>query len=422
MTPAQTPSQPGLHGKHILLGITGGIAAYKTPELVRQLRAAGADVQVVMSRGASQFVTAVSLQAVSGAQVRDDLWDPAAEAAMGHIELARWADLVLIAPASAQCMAKLAAGLADDLLHTLCLATSAPLALAPAMNQQMWQAAATQRNRAQLQQDGVHILGPGVGDQACGETGPGRMLEPAELVAACAGMFMPQVLAGCQVLVTAGPTQEPIDPVRYISNHSSGKQGFALAAAAQAAGAQVTLVSGPVHLPTPAGVTRIDVTTAQQMHEAVQARLATTQLFIGVAAVADYRAATASATKLKKVQLTGAKTVADKAGATGLSLTLAENPDIIAAVTAHPQKPFTVGFAAETDQGLAHAQDKLQRKKLDLIVLNDVSNPAIGFNSDENAVTLLGPGLQETLPQGSKQDIAQRLIMRIAALYQASRN
>jgi phosphopantothenoylcysteine decarboxylase / phosphopantothenate---cysteine ligase len=400
-----------LQEKRILLGITGGIAAYKAPELVRQLRTAGAEVEIVVSRAAEQFVTATSLQAVSGREVRTSLWDAAAEAAMGHIELARWADAVLVAPATAHFIAKLSMGHADDLLTTLCLATPAPIAVAPAMNQQMWRNPAVQRNVVAIMSDGVEVFGPAVGEQACGDVGPGRMVEPADLVESLAGLFGPRLLGGRRVLITAGPTREPIDPVRFISNESSGKQGFALARAARDAGAAVTLITGPVALTTPEGVRRIDVTTAQQMHEAVQANVADCDIFIGVAAVADYHTRAPSGVKLKK-----------KGDNEPLVLELAENPDIIAAVAARRPAPFTVGFAAETDHGLQNAREKLARKKLDLIVLNDVSNPEIGFNSDHNAVTLIGRELEEPLPRTSKLMVARTLVARIAELQLAQRD
>ncbi len=402
-----------LRSKRILLGITGGIAAYKTPELVRQLRSAGADVQVVLSRGATRFVTATTLQAVSERPVRDDLWDEAAEAAMGHIELARWADAVLIAPSTAHCMAKLATGQADDLLTTLCLATDAPVALAPAMNQQMWRQPATRRNLETLIGDGFLIFGPGEGDQACGDTGPGRMLEPAELVTEVQAIFLQPVLAGCHVLITAGPTREALDPVRYISNHSSGRQGFALAQAARDAGATVTLVAGPVSLSTPRGVERVDVVNAEEMHEAVSKRSAGADIFIGVAAVADYRPEETRAGKIKK-----------RGDNEPMSMLLVQNPDVIASVATRrgtAGSPFIVGFAAETDDGPANAREKLLRKGLDLIVLNDVSNAEIGFDSKDNAVTLIGRAFEETVPKSAKTQIARTLIQRIAELYQQSR-
>ena len=391
-----------LEGKHILLGITGGIAAYKTPALVRQLTSRGALVQVVMTYGASKFVTATTLQAVSGRPVRDDLWDADAEAAMGHIELARWADCILVAPATAHSLARLAHGLADDLLTAICLAATCPIAAAPAMNHVMWKHRATQRNLSQLASDGVRILGPGDGPQACGEFGPGRMLEPEILCTEMAKLFGPRLLAGKRVVVTAGPTREPIDPVRYISNHSSGKQGFAVAEAARDAGATVTLIAGPVGLPTPAGIARIDVTTGQQMHDAVAQHLDGCDVFIGVAAVADYRPAHAQAQKIKKTS------------DAGMALDLVQNPDIIASVARRSRRPFVVGFAAETQQGIANARSKLSRKGLDMIVLNDVSDRRIGFDSNDNAVTIITSERDERIEIGSKAEISRALIDRIA--------
>jgi phosphopantothenoylcysteine decarboxylase/phosphopantothenate--cysteine ligase len=392
-----------LAGKHILLGITGGIAAYKTPELVRQLTSRGAVVQVVLTHSAAKFVTPTTLQAVSGRTVRDDLWDAGAEAAMGHIELARWAHCILVAPATAHSLARLANGLADDLLTAICLAATCPIAAAPAMNHQMWKHAATRRNLARLESDGIRILGPDDGPQACGEFGPGRMLEPETLCAEISKLFGPRPLIGKRVIVTAGPTREPIDPVRYISNHSSGKQGFAIAEAARDAGADVTLISGPVGLATPTGVTRIDVTTGQQMHDAVAARLDACDLFIGVAAVADYRPAHAHSQKIKK------------SSDAGMSLDLVQNPDIIATVAARKRRPFVVGFAAETENTTANARAKLTRKRLDMIVLNDVSDRRIGFNSDDNAVTVITSNDERRIEIGSKADISRVLIEHIAA-------
>ena len=394
-----------LAGKNILLGVTGGIAAYKAATLVRHLRNEGANVQVVMSRSAHEFVTPVTMQALSGRPVRDDLWDREAEAAMGHIELARWADLVLAAPATAHFMACLAQGLATDLLTTLCLATDAPVLLAPAMNQAMWRAPATRRNAAVLAGDGRCIIGPEVGDQACGDTGPGRMTEPEALLLAVQQALAAPCLRGRKVLVTAGPTQEALDPVRYLSNQSSGKQGYAIAQAAAAAGAQTTLVSGPSNLPPPANVERIEVVSAQDMHEAVLARAAEQALVVGVAAVADYRPARQKPQKLKK-----------RNGA-ALRLSLVENPDIIASVAALPQAPVVVGFAAETENALENARSKRRRKNLDAIVVNDVSNKEIGFNSDHNAATLIWADGEVELPHQSKGALAAALIQRLAELF-----
>ena len=409
--------------RRILVGVTGGIAAYKAPELVRELRRAGAEVQVVMSRSAAQFVTATSLQAVSGHPVRDTLWDPAAEAQMGHIELARWADLILIAPATADRLARLAQGLADDLLGAICLASRAPIAVAPAMNHVMWEAPATRRNLELLAADGVHLIGPEVGDQACGETGPGRMTEPADLAAAVAerlaggaggpvrahvhSIGLDQPLSDRHVVITAGPTQEAIDPVRFISNHSSGKQGYALAAAALAAGARVTLISGPVAEPAPAGVTLIPVESARDMHAAALAAAADADLFIAVAAVADYRPGTVAEQKIKKTD----------SAAGGLSLDLVENPDIVAAVAGLPDGPVVVGFAAETHNALEHARGKLVRKGLDAIVVNDVSRRDIGFGSDENAATLIWADGERTLPKQSKSDLSRALLDTLIELF-----
>ena len=394
-----------LAGKNILLGVTGGIAAYKAATLVRHLRNEGATVQVVMSRSAHEFVTPVTMQALSGRPVRDDLWDREAEAAMGHIELARWADLVLAAPATAHFMACLAQGLAPDLLTTLCLATDAPVLLAPAMNQAMWRAPATRRNAAILAGDGRRIIGPEVGDQACGDTGPGRMTEPEALLLAVQQALAAPCLRGRKVLVTAGPTQEALDPVRYLSNQSSGKQGYAIAQAAAAAGAQTTLISGPSNLPPPANVERIEVVSAQDMQEAVLARAAEQALVVGVAAVADYRPARQRPQKLKK-----------RNGAT-LRLSLVENPDIIASVAALPEAPVVVGFAAETENALENARSKRRCKKLDAIVVNDVSNKEIGFNSDHNAATLIWADGEVELPHQSKGALATALIQRLAELF-----
>ena len=394
-----------LLNKQVVLGISGGIAAYKSAELVRRLKDAGADVRVVMTRAAHEFITPLTLQALSGNPVHGDLLDPAAEAAMGHIELARWADLVLIAPATADLMARLANGRGDDLLTTLVLATDAPIALAPAMNQAMWRDPATQANLQTLLQRDIKVYGPAAGEQACGDIGPGRMLEPTEIAARCAECFERGLLTGRHVLINAGPTREAIDPVRYLSNHSSGKMGFALAEAAAEAGARVTLVAGPVNLPTPARVDRVDVISAADMLAACEAALPA-DLFIAAAAVADYRPASCAPGKLKK------ETDSDA----GLTLTLIRNPDILATLAGHAQRPgFCVGFAAETDDVLGYASDKLTRKNLDLIVANDVSQPGIGFNADDNAVTLIDRSLaQQPLPRASKHKLARQIIAGIA--------
>ena len=393
-----------LSGRRILLGITGGIAAYKGAELVRGLRRAGAEVRVVLTQAGAEFVSPMTLQALSGNSVRQALFDPEHEAAMGHIELARWAELVLVAPASADFIARLRAGMADDLLATLCLATTAPIVLAPAMNRQMWQAAATQDNVSKLLQRGIAIVGPAEGEQACGEVGPGRMLEPEELLEACIGHFSAGPLAGRKVTITAGPTREALDPVRYISNHSSGKMGFAIAAAAAAMGATVRLVAGPVGLATPAGVQRIDVADAQQMLEAVLADPG--DIFIGCAAVADYRPSAVAQEKMKKQ-------------AEHLTLELVRNPDILATVAALPQPPFTVGFAAETEQLEDHARAKLEAKRLDMIAANWVGERANGggFNSEDNALQLFWKGGGQELASAAKTVLARQLVGIVAERY-----
>ena len=386
----------------ILLGVTGGIAAYKSPDLVRRLRERGAEVQVVMTEGARQFVTPLTFQAVSGREVRDSLWDANAEAAMGHIELARWADAVLIAPATAEFIAKLAQGRADDLLTTLCLATASPVSVAPAMNQQMWANEATQANISTLRGRGVVVLGPGSGDQACGETGEGRMLEPAELAAAVLeSLSGARPLAGCKVVVTAGPTRERIDPVRFISNRSSGKMGYAVAQAAREAGAEVILVSGPVALPAPAGVTRVNVESARQMLAAVQSALEGADIYIGAAAIADYEPASVSAQKIKKSSDT-------------MTLSLVKAPDILASVAALERRPFVVGFAAETQDVEQNARAKLEGKRLDMIAANRVGD-GIAFDQDENSLLLLWQGGREELATCGKLELARKLVARIAA-------
>jgi phosphopantothenoylcysteine decarboxylase/phosphopantothenate--cysteine ligase len=395
-------STPVLANLRILLGVSGGIAAYKAAELTRRLRDAGADVQVVLTANAARFVTPLTFQALSGHAVRSGLWDEAAEAAMGHIELARWAQRIVIAPASADLIARLAHGLADDLLTTLCLASAAPLALAPAMNQQMWAHAATQANLATLRQRGVHVLGPASGSQACGEFGAGRLLESESIVAELAKLHGPNLLDGTRVLVSAGPTYEDIDPVRFIGNRSSGKMGFAIAQAAAEQGARVHLIAGPVHLPTPAGVARTDVRSARQMREETLRHVQHCDIFISAAAVGDYRPADVSAHKLKKQ-------------GRALQLDLAENPDILAEVGARKTRPFLVGFAAETQDLEKYARAKLERKKLDLIAANCVGAGA-GFDACENELLLLWPGGKEQLERADKHALARRLIERIATL------
>ena len=404
------PTEP--RAKRILLGVSGGIAAYKAIEVVRHLRREQAEIVPVLTANALKFVTPTALQAVAGRRPRTDLWDAEAEAAMGHIELARWADAILLAPATANLIARLANGLADDLLTTLCLASTAPLFVAPAMNVRMWQHPATQRNVARLQADGARLLGPADGEQACGETGLGRLLEPADIVAAVLPrLAASRQLAGVRVLVTAGPTREFLDPVRFISNRSSGRQGFALAQAAERAGAEVTLVAGPVQLPTPAGVRRIDVTSAQEMQCAVEAQAPEAHIFLSVAAVADFRPSCYHERKLKQ------KTAQGKPGDSELHLALRQNDDIVAAVARCQPRPLVVGFAAETHDALAYARAKRVSKSLDAIVVNDVADPSIGFDSEDNAVTLIHAGGEVALAKASKAAIAQRLIAEVATLH-----
>ena len=393
-----------LQHRRIVLGVSGGIAAYKAPDLVRRLRERGAEVQVVMTAGAQRFVTPTTFQAVAGREVRAELWDPAAEAAMGHIELARWAELILLAPATADLIARLASGRADDLLTTLVLATDAKVALAPAMNRLMWSHPATQANIAILRHRGVEVLGPGRGEQACGETGDGRMLEPLEIVAGVERLLpaaTSSALAGKQVLITAGPTRERLDPVRYISNRSSGKMGFALADAARAAGAEVTLVAGPVNLPTPLGVNRIDVESAAQMHAAVEAAVGIADVFIGTAAVADYRPAVVAERKIKK---SGER----------VEIVLERTPDILASVAARTQRPFVVGFAAETHDVETYARGKLESKNLDLIAANEVGDDK-AFDRDDNSLIVLWREGRVPIGPASKQVVAKELIELIAS-------
>ena len=390
----------GLTGARVLLGVSGGIAAYKAAELVRRLGDAGAEVRVVLTANAARFVTALTFQALSGNPVRSSLWDQAAEAAMGHIELARWADEVLIAPASADCIARLAHGHADDLLTTICLASAGPLSIAPAMNQQMWAHPATQANLALLRQRGVRVFGPGAGSQACGDVGSGRLLEADALVAELIAARGPRTLAGLRFLVSAGPTFEDIDPVRFIGNRSSGRMGFAIAEAAAQKGAAVTLIAGPVALATPAGVTRVDVRSAREMRDAVLAQATRTDVFVAAAAVGDFRPQIVALQKLKKID-----------GA--LELSLVQNPDILAEVAALPQRPFLVGFAAETENVEAYARGKLERKRVDLIAANQVGS-GLGFEQDANALLLLwSGGGREQLARADKRDLARQLVARI---------
>ncbi|KQG45474.1 bifunctional phosphopantothenoylcysteine decarboxylase/phosphopantothenate--cysteine ligase CoaBC [Acinetobacter pittii] len=401
--------------KNIVLAVTGGIAAYKSAILVRRLKDYGFDVRVVMTHGAQAFITPLTFQALSGNPVHTELLDPAAEAGMGHIELARWADLLLVAPASCDTLAKFANGLADDLLSTVFLATKSPVWVAPAMNQQMWAAKATQRNLQTLVEDGVHVIMPDAGEQACGDVGLGRMPEPEEIARQVAGYFHQAqraiaekfgLLAGKRVVITAGPTREAIDPVRYISNHSTGKMGFALAAACYAAGAQVTLIAGPVSLDTPNGVQRVNVASARQMLDVSMSSLETgCDIFIATAAVADYRVAEVAEHKIKKA--------GDE-----LNVSLVKNPDIVATIAGQEKRPFMVGFAAETQNVEEYAAGKLVAKKLDMIACNDVSRTDIGFASDENAMTVFFAESyhmkKRELEKASKQEISQQLVEAIS--------
>ena len=395
-----------LAGKRIVLGVTGGIAAYKTPELVRRLIEQGAEVQVVMTEAARRFVTPLSLQAVSGRAVRESLWDPAAELGMGHIELARWADLLLVAPATANSIALLAQGRAQDLLSTIALATAAPLMLAPAMNRLMWAHAATQDNVRLLASRGVRLLGPAEGELAERETGPGRMLEPGEIRDHVVAHFGGGRLAGRRVLVTAGPTREPIDPVRYITNRSSGRMGYALAAACAAAGAEVTLVSGPTALETPPGCDRVDVETAAQMHEAVMQRAGDADVFIATAAVADYRPAEVAEQKMKK-------------SGSNISLELAATRDILADVAARHARLFTLGFAAETQDMEARARDKRERKGLDMLAGNQVG-AGLAFDVADNSLYVCWQGGDTRLPQAKKTELGRQLVALMADHYSRS--
>ena len=392
-----------LAGRRVLLGVTGGIAAYKAADLTRRFKEVGADVQVVMTAGATEFVAPLTFQALSGREVRSALFDAAHEAAMGHIELARWADVIVIAPASANFIAQVAQGSAGDLLTTLCLATDRPLAIAPAMNRLMWSNAATQTNVATLRQRGVHIFGPGAGSQACGEVGDGRMLEPVEIRTAVAHMFEQGPLAGVRAVVTAGPTREPIDPVRVITNRSSGKQGYAVAQALSALGASVTLISGPTALAVPAGVQRVDIETAQDMLQASLVAAAQADIFVGTAAVADYRPAQAEMQKIKKKDAE-------------MSLPLERTTDVLKAVREKHPALFMVGFAAETEKLTEHAQGKLQNKKLDLIAANLVGNGR-AFDREDNALHLFWPGGDQELAPASKTALARELAQVIASRY-----
>ncbi|MDT0604202.1 bifunctional phosphopantothenoylcysteine decarboxylase/phosphopantothenate--cysteine ligase CoaBC [Thalassotalea castellviae] len=392
-----------LQGKKIVLGITGGIAAYKMPELVRRLIEQGADVRVVMTESAKAFITPLTLQAVSGNPVSDSLLDTEAERAMGHIALAKWADLLLIAPASANTIAHIAHGLANDLLGTIVLATNATIAVAPAMNQQMWHAEITQENMQKLKNRHINIWGPGQGEQACGDIGFGRLLDVPELVDLVCGLYQEKALMNQHWVITAGPTREAIDPVRYISNHSSGKMGYAIAQAAVNAGAKVTLISGPVNIPEPSSVELINVMSAEQMHQQALLKAKGADVFIACAAVADYRVVEIAEQKIKKT-----------ADNHHMQINLVKNPDIVADVAALSEKPFTVGFAAETQDVEQYALDKLTRKNLDLIAANNVALSGQGFNSDNNALTVFSATSQQDISLMRKSDVAEQLVDIIA--------
>jgi|AntAceMinimDraft_11_1070367.scaffolds.fasta_scaffold00124_15 phosphopantothenoylcysteine decarboxylase/phosphopantothenate--cysteine ligase len=390
-----------LFNRNVLLGVSGGIAAYKSAELIRELQNRGAQVRVIMTHGAQEFITALTLQALSGNPVHTQLLDERAELGMGHIELARWADLLLMAPATADLIARLSAGRADDLLTTVALATAAPLMLAPAMNQQMWKDQATTANINTLRSRGAQIVGPAAGLQACGDVGVGRMEEPAAIADAAAGLFRTGELAGKRVVITAGPTREALDPVRYISNNSSGKMGYALARAAIDAGAITTVISGPVNLDAPDHAHIVRVQSAEEMLKQCLRLLPECDIFIACAAVADYRPATIEDQKIKK-------------GPQEVTLQLVRTPDIVAAVAASDHRPYTVGFAAETNDMLTYAREKMQRKGLDMIVANDVSDQSIGFNSNENAATVLWHDGEQVLERASKGVIARQIVHLIA--------
>ncbi len=401
-----------LKNKHVLLGVTGGIAAYKAPDLVRKLTAQGAKVRVVLTDSAAEFVSPLSLQAVSGNPVHHALLDTDAEAAMGHIELAKWADILLIAPATANCLAKLAHGLADDLLSTLYLATTAKIVIAPAMNQQMWAAPATQSNLRVLAERDIQFIGPDSGEQACGDVGAGRMTEPLDIVEQLCNFIDPPLetgLHGKRIMITAGPTREALDPVRYLSNHSSGKMGYAIATAAANMGAEVTLVSGPTNLAKPSGVNFIQTESATQMHASVMQHIEEQDIFIATAAVADYRCANIADQKIKK-------------DSDELTLTFVKNPDILKDVAGLPQPPFTLGFAAETQDVEHYAMSKLQRKKLNMIAANDVSDADIGFNSDQNALCVMWQDGKQILPKSNKAELAKQLLAVMAKHYNKNQN
>ena len=393
-----------LINKNILLGVTGGIAAYKSAEIVRGLKKAGSSVRVVMTQSAKEFITPLTLQALSGNPVSTDLLDVEAEAAMGHIELARWADAILIAPATANTLAKLSSGRADDLLSSITLAFDGPIGLAPAMNQAMWKDERTQSNIQNLEHKNFSLYGPGAGEQACGDVGLGRMLEPSEIIELFASLFEAGTMSNKSILITAGPTQEPIDPVRYLTNRSSGKMGYALAEAAVEAGAQVTLVSGPVNIEPPARCNLVSVKTAEEMHEAVMHHIKKKDIYIGTAAVADYSPTKVEGSKIKK----------DRSNSP-LVLEMKENKDILKEVSELEDKPYMVGFAAETDDLLENARKKLETKKLDLIIANDVSDKSIGFDSNENEVTLITSSEELLLDRDSKKKISKKILEFISS-------
>jgi len=388
-----------LTNKNVLLGVTGGIAAYKSAEIVRHLKKSGSSVRVVMTKSAEEFITPLTLQALSGNRVSSELLDAEAEAAMGHIELAKWADAILIAPATANTIARLSSGRGDDLLSTVTLAFDGPVSLAPAMNQAMWRDERTQENLDRLIQKGYEVCGPGSGEQACGDTGLGRMLEPLEILQIFSNSFTKGKMSGKRVLITAGPTQEPIDPVRFITNRSSGKMGYNLAEAAIESGARVTLISGPVDIPKPSNCNFVSVETAQEMYEAVMHHVKEKDVYIGTAAVSDYRPVNTSNQKIKK----------DGSGKP-ITLELEENKDILKSVSELQDKPYVVGFAAETDNLLVNADKKLKGKNLDLIVANDVSDKEIGFNSEQNEVTLITTKEKTLIERQSKKKVSRQII------------
>lgn len=397
-----------IEGRRVLLGVTGSIAAYKSPDIVRRLKEQGAEVRVVLTASAEKLVSPTVFQAVSGEAVRGDIWDEKAEAAMGHIELAKWADLILIAPATANLVAQLAAGSAENLLTTICLASEAPLTIAPSMNQAMWRDAATQNNCEVLRKRNITFIGPDDGEQACGDTGPGRMSEPADIVNRLARGGMAGRLEGLRIMVSAGPTREAIDPVRFISNRSSGKMGFAVARAAADAGAKVTLIAGPVNLPTPPGVERVDVETTQQMCDAALERVIGMDIYIGAAAISDYRPVQVATQKIKKTADT-------------FVLEMLRSPDLLATIAGLDDCPFTVGFAAETENLEQHATDKLKRKKLDMIVANLVGEN-LCFDADDNEAVVLWQDGRQPLPRASKQELARQLIEVIASRYRQAQS